>query len=46
MNNILEELINKNNIISTEEIKAILRELLQRIILIGLSRSGFFSKAS
>lgn len=46
MNNILEELINKNNKISIEEIRAILRELLQRIILIGLSKSGFFSKAS
>lgn len=42
----IEELIQQYNPKTTEETKAALREIIQSIILIGLSRGGFFEKAS
>lgn len=42
----IEELINSYNPKNPNEIKLALREILQSIVLIGLSRSNFFSKAS
>lgn len=42
----VEELINTYNSKNTNEMKLALREIVQNIVLIGLSRSNFFSKAS
>ena len=42
----IEEIIKSYNPKTIEETKAIIRELLQQIVLIGLSRSGFFNYAS
>ena len=42
----IEEIIRNNNPKSIDETKAIIREILQQIVLIGLSRSGFFEYAS
>lgn len=42
----IEEIIKSYNPKTIEETKAIIRELLQQIVLIGLSRSGFFNFAS
>lgn len=46
MKTAIEEIVRSRNPKTTEEAKAILREVVQSIVLIGLSRSGFFSKAS
>ena len=43
---ILEEMIKQYNPETSEETKAALREILQSIVLVGLSRGGFFNKAS
>lgn len=42
----IEELINTYNPKNTHEMKLALREIVQNIVLIGLSRANFFSKAS
>ena len=42
----LEEIINSYNPKTINETKAILREITQNIVLVGLSRGGFFNKAS
>lgn len=42
----IEEIINLYNPKTENETKAVLKEIVQSIILIGLSRSGFFSHAS
>ena len=42
----IEEIIKSYNPKTIEETKAIIHELLQQIVLIGLSRSGFFNFAS
>ncbi len=42
----IEEIIKSYNPKTIEETKAIIKELLQQIVLIGLSRSGFFNYAS
>ena len=42
----IEEIIKSYNPKTIEETKAVIRELLQQIVLIGLSRSGFFNYAS
>lgn len=46
MRSSIEEVINQYNPNTNEELKAALREVLQSIVLIGLSRGGFFNKAS
>lgn len=46
MNNVIEQLIQKYNPRNTEEVKNAIKEIIQTIVLIGLSRSNFFSKAS
>ena len=43
---ILEEMIKQYNPETSEETKTALREILQSIVLVGLSRGGFFNKAS
>ena len=43
---IIEEMIRSKNPTSINEAKQIIRELIQQIILVGLSRSGFFNYAS
>ena len=43
---ILEEMIKQYKPETSEESKAVLREILQSIVLVGLSRGGFFNKAS
>lgn len=43
---LIEEMIKQYNPETTEEVKAALKEILQSIVLVGLSRSGFFNKAS
>ena len=43
---ILEEMIKQYNPETSEESKAALREILQSIVLVGLSRGGFFNRAS
>lgn len=43
---LVEEMIKQYNPETTEEVKAALKEILQSIVLVGLSRSGFFNKAS
>ena len=42
----LEQIIKSYNPKTIEETKAIIREIVQSIVLIGLSRSNFFAKAS
>lgn len=42
----IEQIISSYNPSSTDETKAILREIVQSIVLVGLSRAGFFAKAS
>lgn len=46
MNNNLNEFINFNELKTVEERKAAIREVLQSIVLIGLSKANFFSVAS
>lgn len=46
MNSVVEEIINSRNPKSINEAKAILREVVQSVVLVGLSRAGFFNKAS
>lgn len=46
MNEAIEFLIKKRNPQSKEEFEHALKEVLQEIILLGLSRSGFFEKAA
>lgn len=46
MISIVEEIINSRQPKSIDEMKAILRETVQSIVLVGLSRAGFFNKAS
>ena len=46
MNNIIEQLIQNYNPRNSEEVKNAIKEITQSIVLIGLSRSNFFSKAS
>ena len=46
MRSSIEEIVDKYNPKTIEELKAALREVLQSIVLIGLSRGGFFNKAS
>ncbi len=46
MNTAIDEIINSYNPKTINEAKAILREIIQSIVLIGLSRGGFFKKAS
>lgn len=46
MRSSIEEIVDKYNPNTIEELKAALREVLQSIVLIGLSRGGFFNKAS
>ena len=43
---IIEEIIKSYNPKTNDEAKYVLRELLQQIVLIGLSRSDFFKYAS
>ena len=42
----IEQIVKSYNPSTLDETKAIIRELVQSIVLIGLSRSGFFRKAS
>ena len=42
----IEQIIKSYNPSTIDETKAIVREVVQSIILVGLSRSGFFTKAS
>ena len=46
MKTTIEEIINRYNPKTIEETKAILREIIQSIVLVGLSRANFFSVAS
>ncbi|MCM1131064.1 MAG: nucleotidyl transferase AbiEii/AbiGii toxin family protein [Staphylococcus sp.] len=46
MNSVVEEIINSRNPKSIDEAKGILREVVQSVVLVGLSRAGFFNKAS
>ena len=46
MNNVIEQLIQNYNPRNSEEVKNAIKEITQSIVLIGLSRSNFFSKAS
>ena len=46
MNNVIEQLIQNYNPRNIEEVKNAIKEIIQTIVLIGLSRSNFFSKAS
>lgn len=46
MNNVIEQLIQNYNPRNSDEVKNAIREITQSIVLIGLSRSNFFSKAS
>ena len=42
----IEQIVKSYNPSTIDETKAVIREIVQSIVLIGLSRSGFFSKAS
>ena len=42
----IEQIVKSYNPSTLDQTKAIIREIVQSIVLIGLSRSGFFSKAS
>lgn len=42
----IEQIVNSYNPSTMDETKAIVREIIQSIVLIGLSRGGFFEKAS
>lgn len=46
MKSSLDEMINQYNPKTINETKAALREILQSIVLVGLSRGGFFNKAA
>lgn len=46
MKTIIEEILKNKNIQSADEIRAELRQIIQSIVLIGLSKANFFSKAS
>lgn len=46
METIFESLINSYGVKSTNEAKLAIREILQNLILIGLSRANFFNYAS
>lgn len=46
MNTALEEMLKKYNIVTPEEKKNAMKEIMQEIILCGLSRAGFFKKAA
>ena len=46
MNNVIEQLIQNYNPRNIEDVKNAIKEIIQSIVLIGLSRSNFFSKAS
>lgn len=46
MNSVIEQLVQNYNPRNSEEVKNAIREIMQSIVLIGLSRSNFFSKAS
>ena len=46
MNSVIEQLLQNYNTRNPDEVKNAIREILQSIVLIGLSRSNFFSKAS
>lgn len=46
MNNVIEQLVQNYNPKNSLEVKNAIREITQSIVLIGLSRSNFFSKAS
>ena len=43
---VIEEIIKSYNPKSLDETKLVIRELVQKIVLVGLSRSNFFSYAS
>ena len=43
MNTVIEQLIDNYNPKNSEEVKNAIREITQSILLIGLSRSDFFS---
>ena len=46
MKSSLDEMISQYNPKTINETKAALREILQSIVLVGLSRGGFFNKAA
>lgn len=46
MTNFIEQLVNSYNPSTIDEIKSIVREIVQSIVLVGLSRSNFFNVAS
>jgi hypothetical protein len=46
MSTTIEDIIKRYNPKNSNEIKFIVREILQSIILVALSRTNFFSKAS
>lgn len=46
MKTIIEQIVKSYNTSTIDETKAIVREIVQSIVLIGLSRSDFFNKAS
>ena len=46
MNTILQEMLNKYDIRTLEDRKNAIKEIMQEIVLSGLSRAGFFKKAA
>ena len=46
MNTALDQMLKKYNAVSTEDKKNAMKEIMQEIVLCGLSRAGFFNKAA
>lgn len=46
MNNVIDEMLNKYNATTLDERKNAMKEIIQEIVLCGLSRAGFFDKAA
>ena len=46
MRTAIEQIVESRHPVNVDETKAVLREIMQSVVLVGLSRSGFFEKAS
>ena len=46
MNSIIDEMLAKYDVVTLDDRKNVMKEIIQEIVLCGLSRAGFFSKAA
>lgn len=46
MNSVIDEMLTKYNVITLDDRKNAMKEIIQEIVLCGLSRAGFFNKAA